>query len=88
MNKMGIVGIFLNVLKPFTMKPQLSSDIIEKTEIVFAMIRHETRLCFLKMVIQHCFGIPGHSRQETVVRGTLEQWCKATNPPVESVSYS
>lgn len=60
-NKMGIVGTFLNILKPFTIKPQLSSYLIEKTESLFTKVKHKTRFPTLTTIIQYCFGSPGLS---------------------------
>ena len=63
LQKVGIEGTYLNIIKAIYDNPQPTSCSMVKTEIISSNIRNKTRLSTLTTIIQHSFGSFSHSNQ-------------------------
>ena len=63
LQKMGIEGTFLNIVKAIYAKPKENILNGEKLKSISSKIRNKTRMATLTIFIQHSFGISSHSSQ-------------------------
>ena len=64
LQKMGIEGIYLNIVKAIYDKPTVNIILSgEKLQALPPKIRNKTRVSTLTTVIQHSFGSPSYSNQ-------------------------
>ena len=65
LQKVGIEGTYLNIIKAIYDKPTASIILNgEKAESISSKIRNKTRMPTLTTFIQHSFGSPNHNRDE------------------------
>ena len=63
LQKAGIEGTYLNIIKAIYDKPTASITLNVKTESISPKIRNKTRVPTLTTTIQHSFGSVAHSNQ-------------------------
>ena len=63
LQKMGIEGNYLNIIKAIYDKPTASITLNGEKLKAFPLIRNKTRISTLATLIQHSFGSPSHSNQ-------------------------
>ena len=63
LQKVGIEGSYLNIIKAIYDKPTANIIVDGKTESISSKIRHKTRMSTLTTIIQHSFGSPSHGNQ-------------------------
>ena len=64
LQKAGIEGTYLNIIKPIYDKPTANTILNgEKNESISPKVRNKTRVHTLISTIQHSFGSFGHSNQ-------------------------
>ena len=63
LQKVGIEGTYLNIIKAICDKPTANIVRNGETETISTKIRNKTRLPTLTTIIQHSSGSPSHSNQ-------------------------
>ena len=64
LSKVGLEGIYLNIIKSNITSPQLTSSSVMKAENISSKTRNKTRLPPLVTIIQCNFECPSHNNQK------------------------
>ena len=65
LQKMGIEGIYLNIIKAIYNKPTVNIILNGEKQSISSKIRSKTRVSSLTTIIQHSFGSPSCGNQRT-----------------------
>ena len=74
LQKMGIEGFYLNILKAIYNKPTANIILNGEKQSISSKIRNKTRVSSLTTIIQHSFGSPSCSNQRTKRNKTNLDW--------------
>ena len=74
LQKMGMEGIYLNIIKAIYNKPTANIMLNGEKQSISSKIRNETRVSSLTTIIQHSFGSPSCGNQRTKRNKTNLDW--------------
>ena len=74
LQKMGIEGFYLNIIKAIYNKPTANIILNGEKQSISSKIRNKTRVSSLTTIIQHSFGSPSCSNQRTKRNKTNLDW--------------
>ena len=74
LQKMGIEGFYLNIIKAIYNKPTANIILNGEKQSISPKIRNKTRVSSLTTIIQHSFGSPSCSNQRTKRNKTNLDW--------------